>query len=497
MQLNTRLKNRQPKNMQQARLTWSALGIAMAMALVACGGGGSDAASATNNTSNPGTTPILASALYAGPISGFGSVIVNGMRFSSVGAELVDDDANLMNLDQLKLGMTLRITGQTDDSTLQGTASKLELVHGNRGQVTKLDVNAGSLTLLGQNVVTNGATAYQGVSGLAALAVGQTVEVYGVLQTDGSALQADGSLLATLIELKTAPASINLNGRIQNVTSTTFQVGTLTVNYSAATVAGILGEGKQVKIKAATGPVGNVLSASSVQVFDAGAIYGAAGTRLKVKGVADAAPVNGLLTVSGTPVDVTQAAIKGGAAIAAGQFIEVKGNWNGSVLQASEVEMEGYRESQIGGSNELYGTVSSVNGNTAVVNGVTVDLSGAIFSHGSMAQVTVGSYVEIKGNLTKGNLTGSVLQATKVELKTGSTASGASYEQYGQVANFVSLASFQLNGVQVDASQARFEHGNALANGSYVEIKGYLNAAGVFTATKVEIKAESKSKSRD
>jgi hypothetical protein len=489
----------QLKNMKlkQASLTWSALAITMAMALVACGGGGSDAASSTDTSnsssntsnSNPGVTPILASALYAGPISGFGSVIVNGMRFSSVGAELVDDDANVMNLDQLKLGMTLRVTGQTDDSTLLGTASKLELVHGNRGLVTALDLNAGSLTLLGQNVVTNSSTAYQGISGLAALTVGQRVEVYG-------ALQADGSLLATLIEL-TATTSINLRGNMQsvNASASTFQVGTLTVNYSAAVVVGIPGEGKQVKIKAASGPVNNVLSASSVQVFDAGAVYGAsvsAGTRLKVKGVADTAPVNGLLNVSGTPVNVTHALVKGGGAITAGQFIEVKGNWDGSTLQATEVEMENYRESEIGGRNELYGTVSSISGNTAVVNGVTVDLSGAVFSHGSVAQMMIGSYVEIKGHLA-----GSLLQASKVELKTVSAASGASYEQYGQVANFVSLASFQVNGVQIDASQARFEHGNALANGSYIEIKGTLNGSGVFVATKVEIKTESKNSSHD
>ncbi len=468
---------------KQANLAWGTL--AMAMALAACGGGSSDNASTnsnpgSSNPATPGTTSTTASALYAGPISGFGSVIVNGMRFSSVGAELVDDDANVMNLDQLKLGMTMRVTGQTDDSTLQGTASKLELVHGNRGLVTALDVNAGTLTLLGQNVVTNSATAYQGVNGLAALAVGQAVEVYG-------ALQADGSLLATLIERKSALASINLKGRMQGITATTFQVGALTVNYSAATVAGILGEGKQVKIKAASGPVNNVLSASSVQVFDAGSVYGAAGTRLKVKGVADAAPVNGLLNVSGTPVNVTQALIKGGAAITAGQFIEVKGNWDGSVLQASEVEMENYRASQIGGRNELYGSVTSIEANIAVVNGVTVDLSGALFSHGSIGQIAVGSYVEIKGNLT-----GSTLQATKVELKTGSAATGASYEQYGQVTHFVSLASFQLGALPVDASQARFEHGNALANGSYVEIKGALNSSGVFVATKVEIKSSSR-----
>jgi cytoskeletal protein CcmA (bactofilin family) len=469
--------------LKKSSLAWSAL--ALAITLAACGGGGGSDASSPANAANsttpaaPGATSTQASALYAGPISGFGSVIVNGMRFSSVGATLVDDDAQTISLAQLKLGMTLRVTGTTDDANLLGTASLLELVHGNRGQVTAIDVNAGTLTLLGQTVATNIATSYQGATGLAAVTVGQTVEVYG-------ALQADGSLLATLVELKSAITSINLIGRMKSVTPTSFQVGNLTVDYSAATLKGVPGENKQVKIKAATGPVGNVLSASSVQVFDSGSVYGAsvaAGTRMKVKGVAGSAPVNGLLTLSGTQVNVAQAAIKGNAAITKGQFIEVKGNWDGSVLQATEVEMEGYRESEIGGRNELYGTVSSIDAGIAVVNGVTVDLNRAVFSHGSLAQMAVGSYVEIKGNLS-----GSTLQATKVELKSGSNATGASYEQYGQVANFVSAASFKVNGLQVDASQARFEHGNALANGSYVEIKGSLNASGVFIASKVDIK---------
>ena len=327
--------------LKKPSLVWSALALAITMALTACGGGSDASSPATANSATPGATSTQASAMYAGPISGFGSVIVNGMRFSSVGATLVDDDAQNISLAQLKLGMTLRVTGTTDDTNLLGTASLLELVHGNRGLVTSIDVNAGTLTLLGQTVVTNGATAYQGAAGLAFVTVGQAVEVYG-------ALQADGSLLATLIELKSAITSINLNGHMKNVNANSFQVGNLTVNYATATLKGVPGENKQVKIKAATGPVGNVLSASSVQVFDSDSVFGAsiaAGTRMKVKGVAGSAPVNGLLTLSGTQVNVAQAAYKGNAAIAAGQFIEVKGNWDGSVLQATEVEMEGYRDS--------------------------------------------------------------------------------------------------------------------------------------------------------
>jgi hypothetical protein len=444
-------------------LTWGAFAAAIARTLVACGGSGGN----SSGTETPVNTATLAtaSALYAGPIGGFGSVIVNGVHFSSVGAELVDDDAQALTLAQLKLGMALRVTGNTDDSTLQGTASRLELVHGNRGQVTVVNLNTGTLTLLGLRVVTNATTIDQGVAALAGLTVGQPVEVYG-------ALQADGSLLATLIELKPALTSINLKGRISGLTATTFQVGSLTVNYSAAQLPGAPREGKQVKIKASTGPVDDVLSASSVQVFDSGSVYGAsvvAGTWFKIKAVVDAAPVDGLLTLSGTPFDISGATIKGCTTIVVGQLIEIKGNWNGSELQAIQVKVESYRESQIGARNELYGTVSSISGNVAVVNGVTVDLSGAVYSYGNTAQILVGSYVEIKDNMT-----GNTLQANKVELKNGSAAAGASYEQYGQISNVVSSASFEANGLKVDASQAVFERDTAadLVNGIYVEIKG-------------------------
>jgi hypothetical protein len=518
-------------NQIKPSLRWTLLALASAAMLTACGGGG-DTTPAVNNTAP------AAAAVYAGPITGFGSVIVNGMRFSSVGATLQDDDGQDINLDQLKLGMTVRVSGTADDSTQLGTASQLALVHGIRGTVTTVNASANTLTLLGQTVNTNTATAYQGVSGLTGLTAGQSVEVYG-------ALQADGSLLATLIQLKTtAFTTLSVNGLVGNLSATSFKVGSLTVNYSTAVVTGVLGDGKRVKIKAAASnfdAVNNVLTASTVQVAEASSVYGAAvtaGAWLKIKGIADAAPINGVLKVSGTPVNLSLAVIKGNTStITAGQLLEVKGNWDGSVLQATQIEQDGYRASQIGGNNELYGAVSSITGTTVVVNGVSVDLSGATFGHGAtLAQVAVGSYVEIKGNLS-----GNLLQATKVELKTNSTGSSTStdsshsngsststdsshsndsstssdsshstgsstssdsshstvgdvtYEQFGQVSGFTSVASFNLNGLTVDASAARFEHANAasLANGVYVEIKGTQGNNGVFIATKVDIKNHS------
>lgn len=451
----------------------TALALASALLVSACGGGGGGGSSSSTSTSGP--------AVFSGTVSGFGSVIVNGTRFSSVGATLRDDDGNSVNLDQLHIGMTVDVSGTSDDATETGSASVLEVEHGIRGQVTAKDAGLGTITVLNQTIKIDTTTAFQGVPNLAALTVGDTVEVYG-------SAQADGTLLATLIEVKGLTA-LSVIGPVSNVTATTFDIGTLTVNFSSATVNGTLVNGGRVKVKAAAGALsGNTLTATSVKVLGAGSAWGTfstAGARIKLKGVADTAPVNGLLTVSGTPVNVSNAAIEGSGSITAGHFIEVKGTWDGSVLQATKVELEGAREARIGGRNELYGVVSNLAGSIAVVNGVSVDLSAAVFKHGSLGQVAVGSYVEIKGNLV-----GNTLQATKVELKNGSEKDGVKFEQFGAVTDFVSLSNFKLNGIVVDASQATFDDlpSSAIANGTYVEIKGTVNSDGVLVATKVEVK---------
>ena len=446
--------------------------------LAACGGGSGDSSSIVTPAANSSSA-----AVYAGPITGFGSVIVNGMRFDTVGAQIVDDDDNKeLKLQDLSLGMTVAVEGEANEATMVGKALKLAMAHGTAGSITAIDKTNLTLTLLGQTVKTSATTVFKGVASLAALQVGDVVEAHGTVQTDNS-------LLATLIEKKTVPFTVRLMGRMSalDANAKTFQVGSLTVSFSAATVTGVLGDGKLVKVKATQGPVANLLAAASVKVAE-GAANGlpvTAGAVLKLKGVAESSPVNGLLKVSGTPVDISKAVIEGGGTIAAGQVLQVKGTWNGTVLLATKVEREGDGSIR----NELFGVVSSVSTTGSqtfvTVNGVKVNVTGAAFEHGSLAQLIVGSYVEIKGFVQ-----GDVLVATKIELKGGSGAQGASHEHFGVISSFVSTSNFKVNGITVDASGAKFERGTVanLANGVYVEVKGAQNASGVFVATDVEVK---------
>lgn len=428
--------------------------------------------------------------MYVGPISGFGSVIVNGMRFDTVGAAMSDDDGNFVRLQDLALGMTVSVDGTTDEVTARGAAKSLALLRGNTGTITAIDAVNQTFTLLGMTVQAAPTTAYKDVTAFASLAVGDVVEVYGVVQSDNT-------VMATLIDKEDAGYTHRLVGRVSglNTAAKTFQVGALRVNYGTATLSGVLADGILVKVRAAQAPAGGVMTASAVKADESGG-YGktvAASSYLKIKGVAEVAPVNGILTLSGTQVDVSQAVYKDTSTIRAGDFLEIRGTWDGRVLLASKVELEnddrdndGYKD-----RNELYGAVSTITAQGhLLINGVTVDVSAAYFDKGSRSQLAVGVPLEVKG-VVQGNL----FKANKVEFKSddGSSGSGKSnfeYEYYGVVSDFVSVSSFKVNGMNVDATTARFEDGTPinLVNGTYLEAKGSQNAQGVFVARKIEFK---------
>ncbi|MDP2219879.1 MAG: DUF5666 domain-containing protein [Hydrogenophaga sp.] len=457
-----------------------------ALALAACGGGGTDPSSGISPSTEQ---PAGVAATYVGPISGFGSVIVNGMRFDTVGATMADDDGKPVRLQDLSLGMTVSVDGTADDTTARGAAKSLSLLHGTTGTITALDTVNQTFTVLGMTVKTTPTTAYKDVAGLTSLAVGSVVEVYGVVQSDNT-------VLASLIDQEDSASTHRLVGRLSglNTTAKTFQVGSLQVSYGSASVSGELVDGALVNIKATQAPAGGVMTASDVRVGGSKGYQttGAAGSYLKIKGVAEATPVNGVLTVSGTRVNVAQAVYKEAGTIRAGDFLEIKGTWDGSVLLATKVELEnddrdndGYKD-----RNELYGSISALTAEGYVVmNGVTVDVSTAYFDKGTRTQLAVGVPLEVKG-VVQGNL----FKAYKVEFKSGYSSnnsnSGFEFEHYGFVSDFVSVSSFKVDGLTVDASTARFEDGLSahLANGVYLEVKGAQNAQSVFVARKVEFK---------
>lgn len=489
-----------------------ALVISGATLLQACGGGGSDDVSVLPND-NPGGVAVYAptTSNYLGTISGLGSIVVNGVRFETTSASVLDSDdvyGTTSNNSPLALGMTVALQGDADESQSLGRAQKIRLVGGVRGTMTAYTTGA-SMVVGGQTVALNANTVYADAAGQpVTLQTGNFVNVYGLMQ-------ADNRFLATrVVQSSAANSTLNAAWRGQSSGVVASSAGdvtlnldtgggtTFTVSCPVATCAvqpsrAALTGTHAVRVLASNDAQRTVtngvttITANRIQVLDASRLLaweGSTAARTKLKGVA---------TQVGSQWFVADVPVISNLSWESGAFYEVKGTLTDGQLTVTHRELEGqesYREVVSGGTksyyrNELYGAVSQLQGNTITVQGVTVDLSQAYFERGSLATLANGDYVEVKGTLS-----GGVMQASKIEVKTSAVAGqGTRFEVYGTVSQLTqsgfALASGNTQYTAVLNAQSRIdtEHG-APVNGSWVEVKGYMSGPN-FVVVKMEVKS--------
>ena len=345
-----------------------------ALLLAACGGGGD-----VTGTTGPDAT---ASALTQGPITGFGSIIVNGVRFDESTAAVSDDDGAAIGRDRLKLGMQVEIESEavSDD----GSGRKARAAHVRFGSEIvgpvegTPDVGNGRLTVLGQTVVVTTATVFAQSGGLAALQAGDVLEVHAQYDSAAAAYRA------TRIEVRGSADAYRLRGVISDLTASTFRIGGATIDYLALSPqipTTALADGQRVRVRlATTQTVAGVWNALSVR----------SGQR-KVDDHAEAS-LHGTITaytsaaqfaVDGVPVDAASAAFPGGRdALAVGVEVEVEGQVVAGVLVARKVALEDERHGAEAREVELHGTPSGYDGQGFVLRGLTVQLTASTVFRG-------------------------------------------------------------------------------------------------------------------
>lgn len=181
-------------------------------ALAGCGGGGAEhvAGVGTGGTGQVAT-------FTSGPISGFGSVIVNGIRFDDSAATIGDDLGLVRKQSELGLGMVVEIDGTADAQTGQGVARAIRVVSLLAGQVRTIDAAAGRFTVMAVTVGHDTATVWNTDDGARALQVGDRVEIWGFLDV------AAGVLRASRIEITPAaiaPAASKVRGTVTALDTT-------------------------------------------------------------------------------------------------------------------------------------------------------------------------------------------------------------------------------------------------------------------------------------
>lgn len=224
-------------DMKYHAINWR-LGLAAAaiLATAACGGGGGGGSSATADppptTNPPPTGGIDRGGVAVGPIDGFGSVIVNGIRFDTSSTSFSVDD-NVGSQDDLSVGQVVIVTGSIDDDGLNGTADSIEYDDAVEGPVDagSIDLTEGTLSVLGQAILVTVATVFDDSiqpQSLEGLSDGDVIEVSGLPD-------ADGFIRATRIDTS-GSGEFEAKGFVSNLDAgaMTFNIGDLAVDYSSA-----------------------------------------------------------------------------------------------------------------------------------------------------------------------------------------------------------------------------------------------------------------------
>ena len=392
--------------------------ICAAFAITACGGGG-DAGSTTS-----GAAATSGSTFAAGPITGFGSVIVNGVRFDDSNASVTDDDGASHRSDELRLGMMTEIdsAGVTTDANgaLRSLARAIRFGSEIIGPVTSVAADGSSLVVLGETVKINPATLIDDrlVGGLAALVPGTSVvEVHGVLDV------AAGTYVATRIEPRPNALFFKLRGVVSNIDKTAHTLrigsGTETISYDAiaANVPAALDNGSLVRIRLQTTKVAGqwvaVTLISGVRKLDNHDEAELEGTI-----TASTFATDKKFSVNGIAVDASNALFpKGSAGIVLGARVEVKGKAVDGVVIATRVNVETEHEREAAGF-ELHGAISALDATakTFVLRGITVSFAGTTieFRKGTVTDLANGKKIEVKGVRSAD---GTTLTATRISFE--------------------------------------------------------------------------------
>lgn len=456
--------------------------------LSACGGGGA----VIGGVGTGGT-----GAFSSGAIRGLGSIVVNGVRYDDSAATITDDNGNRSDSTSLKLGVVVDVQGDDIVTPATGlptsTARNVVFRSEVKGPVSAVNAAAGTLTVLGQNVVISASTVFDLnlPNGLGSVSVGQLLEVYGFVD-------ANGTYQATRIEREDSTSNYKIRGTLSalDTTARTLQIGTAVIDYSAINLNFTLVNGQTIRVELATtaNPQGRWVATRLNSATALGNAASSAAT-VELEGVVTSLASARNFVVNGITVDATGVS-NFPSGIAVGSRLEVKGKLNNGVLTATRVEREDSRDSsfEIKGNIALLDTVAK----TFEIRGVLINYAGARFKDGTEANLSVDVRVEVKGQL---NATGTVLSATELEFKglddSGSNSSGgtSSYEVKGAVSALdASAKTFVVRGVTVNYTTARFDDGTVsdLANGAVVEVKGTVSA-GVLLATEVDFDDDSSS----
>lgn len=444
---------------------------------------------------------ISGTGITNGPISGFGSVIANGIHFDSDSAAVTFNGLP-GSIDMLESGMLVTMAGQYDAASSSGTAASVAFEYTLTGQVeSRTDV----IEVLGQVVSVDARTVYRNTD-LATLAVGDYIAVSGLAS-------ANGSIRATYLEQVAAPAELVVVGQVTglDVAASTFRILNLNrqvsggiastlpqqlVDFSQAQLAGFAGavpaDGDLVRI---TGTLaGSRLNASLVSNQRA-ALAGNPGDHFLLQGLLQAHTPGSALAVNGQAVRLDAATLyinTTASGLAPDDSLQIEGAVaaDGSLLATRVIRLDQPTvtlHADIDSLDPTAGTLELL-GLSVTTNLFTVfdDSSSAALKPFSLGALAAGDRLIVSGYVAAGDIVAS--SVVRVD-----SAPGAAERITGQVDTLPGAPLFEIAGLPIDTGSLQdfsgFLEGSlaisgagffqALRSGMAVEVLGQYSGAGL------------------
>jgi len=336
--------------------------IAIIAALVtACGGGGGSATTPPPGGGGPPTGGITGTGAFVavGTVSGFGSIIVNGVEYDTDTATFTIDDDPTPGQDDLAVGDVVVVRGTIDDDNItNGVAESVEFDDNVEGpieagsiSIDPLDPTAGTFVVLGQVVHFDFSTSYDDSivpSSIDGLSDGDIVEVSGLVR-------ADLGIQATRIELKTLlPGDLfEVTGLVAEplILGTSFMINGLVVDVATRSAVFdnfpggrdvAVGDPVEVKGEQTLGP-NDELIATRVE-YKGDRLNGDDGDHMELEGFITDLTDQQTFDVSHQPVScgagcaITTEGAAGGT-LALNVKVEVKGQIENNILVATSVDI--------------------------------------------------------------------------------------------------------------------------------------------------------------
>ncbi len=327
----------------QKRMIFMVLALLLPFVAASCGGG-----SGTTVGGGVGGTGV-------GPITGFGSVKLNGIEYDTSTADIVIGGAHGRPEAQLKVGMRARVRGTFSDATGKGVATLIEVLREVRGPMDDngVDLVNNRVKVAGQTVLVDPSTIFDGVADLVELkSVFQpSNSVHPEIEAQGG-VDGNGFIHATFLRKGLDDFALSDNTEIRgkiadlNPTAGTFRVGTLTIGFASLPPSGRINwpitgidNGLFVEVKGTLTAAGGsgTLNALSIEVLESS--IGDPEDLVKIEGYVVSGTsasfviggANGNDNVIGSGVTPT------GGVFAVGAKVQVEGKVTGKAVTASRI----------------------------------------------------------------------------------------------------------------------------------------------------------------